>query len=124
MNIPFELHVALRYLLAKRKQAFISVISTISTLGVTVGVMALVIALALMTGLQGEIRDRILGANPHIPKVSKGRVKDENVYAAFGQTIGGRYLIVFYIRKVSGALLPISARDMDDAERKYYERQR
>jgi lipoprotein-releasing system permease protein len=66
MNLPFELHIALRYLLAKRKQAFISVISFISTLGVTVGVMALVIALALMTGLQGEIRDRILGANPHI----------------------------------------------------------
>ena len=53
MNMPFELHIALRYLLAKRKQAFISVISLISTLGVTVGVMALVIALALMTGLPG-----------------------------------------------------------------------
>src|SRR6478736_4021462 len=66
MNIPFELHIALRYLLAKRKQAFISVISFISTLGVIVGVMALVIALALMTGLQGELRDRILGATPHI----------------------------------------------------------
>src|SRR5215467_9230264 len=66
MDLPFELHVALRYLLAKRKQAFISVISLISTLGVTVGVMALVIALALMTGLQGEIRDRLLGSNPHI----------------------------------------------------------
>ena len=66
MNVPFELHVALRYLLAKRKQAFISVISLISTLGVTVGVMALVIALALMTGLQDELRDRIVGGNPHI----------------------------------------------------------
>jgi lipoprotein-releasing system permease protein len=66
MDLPFELHVALRYLLAKRKQAFISVISFISTLGVTVGVMALVIALALMTGLQEELRDRIVGSNPHI----------------------------------------------------------
>src|SRR5438309_994085 len=66
MNIPFELHIALRYLLAKRKQAFISVISLISTLGVTVGVMAVVIALAVMTGLQGELRDRILGSNAHI----------------------------------------------------------
>ena len=63
MDLPFELHIALRYLLAKRKQAFISVISLISTLGVTVGVMALVIALALMTGLQQELRDRILGSN-------------------------------------------------------------
>jgi len=66
VDLPFELHIALRYLLAKRKQAFISVISFISTLGVTVGVMALVIALALMTGLQQELRDRILGSNPHI----------------------------------------------------------
>src|SRR2546427_3145233 len=66
MNVPFELHIALRYLLARRKQAFISVISLISTLGVTVGVMATVIALALMTGLQAELRDRILGSNPHI----------------------------------------------------------
>src|ERR1700720_2128852 len=66
MNIPFELHVALRYLLAKRKHAFISVISFISTLGVTGGVMALVIALALMTGLQNELRDRIVGSNPDL----------------------------------------------------------
>jgi lipoprotein-releasing system permease protein len=66
MELPFELHVALRYLLAKRKQAFISVISAISTLGVTVGVMALVIAMALMTGLQDELRARIVGGNPHV----------------------------------------------------------
>jgi lipoprotein-releasing system permease protein len=66
MELPFELQIALRYLLAKRKQAFISVISFISTLGVTVGVMALVVALALMTGLQQELRDRIVGSNPHI----------------------------------------------------------
>ncbi len=76
MDLPFELHVALRYLLAKRKQAFISVISFISTLGVTVGVMALVIALALMTGLQGEIRDRIVGANPHIYVWKISGIKD------------------------------------------------
>jgi lipoprotein-releasing system permease protein len=64
--VRFELFVALRYLLARRKQAFISVISFISTLGVAVGVMALVIALALMTGLQGELRDRILGSMAHV----------------------------------------------------------
>lgn len=76
MNLPFELHIALRYLLAKRKQAFISVISLISTLGVTVGVMALVIALALMTGLQQELRDRILGANPHVFVWKPGGIPD------------------------------------------------
>ncbi len=62
MDLSFELFVALRYLLARRKQAFISLISFISTLGVAVGVMALLVALALMTGLQGELRDRIVGS--------------------------------------------------------------
>jgi len=62
----FELFIALRYLLARRKQAFISLISLISMIGVAVGVMALVIALALMTGLQGELRDRILGSTAHV----------------------------------------------------------
>ena len=58
--------MALRYLTARRKQAFISVISSISILGVVVGVMALMVALGLMTGLQREIRSRILGATAHI----------------------------------------------------------
>jgi len=64
--MPFELQVALRYLLAKRRQVFISVISLVSTVGVTVGVMALVIALALMTGLQQELQSRILGSTAHV----------------------------------------------------------
>ena len=64
--MPFELQVALRYLVAKRRQVFISVISLVSTLGVTVGVMALIVALPLMTGLQGELQDRILGSSAHI----------------------------------------------------------
>jgi lipoprotein-releasing system permease protein len=64
--MPFELRIALRYLTARRKQAFISVISAISMLGVIVGVMALFIALGLMTGLQSEIRDKILGSTAHL----------------------------------------------------------
>jgi lipoprotein-releasing system permease protein len=64
--MAFELFVALRYLVARRKQAFISLISFISTLGVAVGVAALIIAIALMTGLQGELRDRLLGSAAHI----------------------------------------------------------
>jgi len=71
-----ELFIALRYLLARRKQAFISLISLISTLGVTVGVMALVIALALMTGLQGELRDRILGSMAHVYVWKTGGIED------------------------------------------------
>jgi len=91
MSIPFELHVALRYLLARRKQAFISVISLISTLGVTVGVMALVIALALMTGLQQEVRDRILSSNPHIFVWKRGGMGDYRAETAkLGQLPGVR----------------------------------
>ena len=76
MDLPFELFVALRYLLAKRKQAFISLISLISALGVMVGVMAVLIALALMTGLQGELRDRIVGSTAHVYVQKAGGLTD------------------------------------------------
>jgi lipoprotein-releasing system permease protein len=82
MELPFELHVALRYLLAKRKQAFISVISFISTLGVVVGVMAVIVALALMTGLQQELRNRILGSQPHVYVWKAGGIDDYQAEAA------------------------------------------
>jgi lipoprotein-releasing system permease protein len=74
--MSFELFVALRYLFARRKQAFISLISLISMIGVAVGVMALVIALALMTGLQGELRDRILSSQAHIYVWKTGGITD------------------------------------------------
>jgi lipoprotein-releasing system permease protein len=84
MEVPFELFVAIRYLLARRKQAFISLISVISTLGVALGVAALVIALALMTGLQRELRDRIVGSAAHVFvwKVGDGGVADFAAEAA------------------------------------------
>ena len=63
--MPFEFQIALRYLLGRRRQAFISIISVVSTLGVTVGVLALILATAMMTGLQSELRDRILGSTAH-----------------------------------------------------------
>lgn len=66
MTQSFEWFVARRYLTARRKQAFISLISGVSILGVGVGVMALVIALALMSGVQGELRDRIVGSTAHV----------------------------------------------------------
>ena len=80
--MPFELQIALRYLLAKRRQVFISVISLVSTLGVTVGVMALVIALAIMTGLQQELRDRILGAMAHVYVWKTSGITDYRAEAA------------------------------------------
>jgi lipoprotein-releasing system permease protein len=61
-----EWFIARRYLTARRRQAFISLISAVSIAGVGVGVMALVIALALMTGVQSEMRDRIVGSTAHV----------------------------------------------------------
>jgi lipoprotein-releasing system permease protein len=75
MDLPFELFVAFRYLLARRKQAFISLISLISVLGVMIGVMALLIALALMTGLQGELRDRLVGSTAHVYVFKPGGIR-------------------------------------------------
>ncbi len=87
--MTFELFVALRYLFARRKQAFISLISLISAMGVAVGVMALVIALALMTGLQGELRDRILGATAHVYVWKTGGIEDYQAEVATLRAIEG-----------------------------------
>jgi len=64
--MSFELFVARRYLTAKRKQAFISVITFISVLGISIGVAALIIALGLITGFQSDVQDKILGATSHL----------------------------------------------------------
>lgn len=62
----YEISVALRYLRSKRKDKFISFTTWISVVGIAIGVMAIIMVIAVMTGFQNEIRDRILGINPHI----------------------------------------------------------
>ena len=71
-----------------------------------------------------EEAEEALGGKPVIRKVGRGHVRGEDVYAAYSQVDNGRYLIVFFIYKDGNRALPISARDMDTAERRYYERQR
>ncbi len=66
MKIPYELLISLRYLRAKRKQTFVSLITIISVLGVILGVMALIIVLSVMSGFQKSLRDKILGINSHV----------------------------------------------------------
>ena len=68
----FELFVALRYLRARRKQAVISVVTLISVVGVTAGVMTLNIALALNAGFREEFQTRILGATSHVNLLRAG----------------------------------------------------
>ena len=61
----FEWFVSLRYLRAKRKQKFISLITLISILGVAVGVLALIVVLSVWTGFTEGLRDQIIGVNAH-----------------------------------------------------------
>jgi len=63
---PFEMFVASRYLRAKRKQAVIAVITTIAVLGIAAGVAVLVIALALVTGFNEDIQNKLLGGTAHL----------------------------------------------------------
>jgi len=74
--------VSLRYLLAKRRQKFISIISIISILGVTVGVAALIIVIAIMTGFDDEIKEKIIGTYAHIIVTSETDLSDPDAVMA------------------------------------------
>jgi uncharacterized DUF497 family protein len=63
----------------------------------------------------------VLNNYPTFKYVEKGHRRDENVYAALGQTDAGRYLIVFFVYKTDHRALIVSARDMTAAERRRYE---
>ena len=75
-------------------------------------------------GVSTEEVEEILFLSPNVRLAEKGRVKGENLYVAYGQTETGRYLVVFFIHKRRYAALPISARDMSPAERRYYNAQK
>ncbi|MDQ7781694.1 MAG: lipoprotein-releasing ABC transporter permease subunit [Desulfomonilaceae bacterium] len=66
MRLPFEISVGLRYMKAKRKQAFVSVISGFSVLGVMLGVMTLIIVLGVMNGFEKDLKEKILGTVSHL----------------------------------------------------------
>lgn len=71
--MSYEFFIGLRYLKAKRKQTFISVISFISVLGITVGVTALIIVLSVMNGFEDNLKDKILGVNANVVVTSLGK---------------------------------------------------
>ncbi len=86
----FEWFVCLRYLKAKRKHGFISLISLISIAGVMVGVMALIVVLAVMTGFTSEFRDKILGINSHVVVQDySGNIRGYEEVAAKVRTVEG-----------------------------------
>lgn len=70
--MQYELFIGLRYLRARRRETFISLITIISILGVLIGVMTLNVVMAVMTGFEEVLRDRLLGINAHVAVVKSG----------------------------------------------------
>lgn len=88
--MSFELFVARRYLTARQKQAFISVISLISVLGVGLGVASLIVVVAVMQGFSTELRDKILGINAHmVAAVAGGAMHDYRDLMAKAEAVPG-----------------------------------
>jgi len=90
----YELFISLRYLRARRKQVFVSIITFISIAGIFLGVAALIIVIAVMNGFENDLRNKILGINSHVilmeytgamrdyPQVMKEVVQTPGVVAA------------------------------------------
>jgi len=72
----FELFVASRYLRAKRRQAFIGIITGISIAGVAAGVASLLIALAINNGFRQDLQDRLIGSTSHVDLM---RIQDDGI---------------------------------------------
>ena len=73
--MTWQLFVALRYLTAKRREKFISLISLISILGVAVGVAALIIVISVMNGFDADLKGKIIGTYSHIEVTSDYGIK-------------------------------------------------
>ena len=69
----YEWFIGLRYLKAKRKQTFISIITVISIVGVVVGVMTLIVVLAVMSGFEKTLKEKILGTQAHLTLLKAGQ---------------------------------------------------
>jgi len=102
--MKYEWLIGLRYLKARRQETFISLITVISILGVMIGVMTLNIVMAVMTGFEETLRDRLLGINAHIALVKSGdqlrdyerlveQVRRENGVVAASPSIYGQVML-------------------------------
>ena len=103
MNFPFELTVGLRYLRAKGGRGFLSLLTVIATAGMALGVMALIVVLAVMTGFEDELRGKILGTTAHIlvSDVSGRGIEDvERLLPIIRQEPGVRAAAPFVLQQV------------------------
>jgi len=113
--MKYELFIGLRYLQARRRETFISLITVISVLGVMIGVMTLNVVMAVMSGFEETLRDRLLGINAHIALIRSGeplrdyenliqQVSKENGVVAATPTIYGQVMLTAGSR-VSGVVV-------------------
>lgn len=113
--MKYELFIGLRYLQARRRETFISLITVISILGVMIGVMTLNVVMAVMTGFEETLRDRLLGINAHAAIVRSGepmgdyekvieQVKSVQGVVAASPTIYGQVMLTSGSR-VSGVVV-------------------
>jgi lipoprotein-releasing system permease protein len=102
--MKYEWFIGLRYLKARRQETFISLITVISILGVMIGVMTLNIVMAVMTGFEETLRDRLLGINAHIALIKSGdqlrdyeklvdQIRRENGVVAASPSIYGQVML-------------------------------
>jgi lipoprotein-releasing system permease protein len=113
--VTWEFLVGLRYLRSRRRHVPLSLITTISLLGVTIGVATLLIVLGVMTGMERDLRDKILGFNPHITVTSfsgpleewrdaVARVRGVDGVVSAGPVIYGQAMVALG-RSVSGVVV-------------------
>jgi lipoprotein-releasing system permease protein len=100
-RLPFELLLALRYLRPKR--TFVSVITLISVLGVTLGVAVLIIVISVMSGFDQQLRDKILGFNTHLKILPRGETMTN--YAAVARLVSSNHNIKAVAPFVLGPVL-------------------
>ena len=120
----FEWLIAGRYLRARRKEAFISVIASLTMVGVAIGVATLIVVMSVMNGFRGELLDKILGLNGHFtahPIESQFTDYKETV-AALEQVDGVSFAVYFVEGQVlasgRGSSTGVSVRGMDEANLK------
>lgn len=117
----FEWFIALRYLRAKHKHGFISLISLISVAGITVGVIALIVVLAVYSGFTDGLRDQILGVNSHIivqqigGSVKNYRLVRDQILTVKGVTGATPYLYSQTLLSSAGGGSGVVLRGMDPA---------
>ncbi|MHB8883291.1 MAG: lipoprotein-releasing ABC transporter permease subunit [Thermodesulfovibrionales bacterium] len=104
MRLPYQVFIALRYLRSKKKNRGVSVNTAISIGGVSVGVMALLVVLSVMSGFQQDLQKKILGASAHIVIVGNrgmlsnheeitAQLKDEKEIASFAPFVLGQVMV-------------------------------